>query len=406
MTEDMKSTVILCADDFGISAGVNRAIVDLAAQGHLSAVSCMSCGEAWAEGAKALKEANADIDVGLHLTFTYLVPLTKEWATKEKDGRFPSEKALILKSWLRLLDKELVEKEIRAQFAKFIEVWGAPPDFIDGHQHVHVLPVIREALLKVRAALAPQSWIRNVVDFSVLKESKKYAILAVLGLRFLELLNENHIVHNKYFRGAYDFFKPADFSALMARWRAVGAPVLIYCHPGFPDAGLAKFDAVIAPRRREYDFFNGAQFRAWLQEGSIVLQKRPHSGVTKLFQLTNQIRRFIITGSINTAFSYIIYVAAVLFLNMTYYWAVTFSWCLGVTFSYLMFRAFVFTGGDRSWKSFRKFLPTYVILLIFNEAALFMLVHALDWNKLIAQAVLLPVIAALSFILNRLFIFK
>ena len=401
MTESMKSTIILCADDFGISAGVNRAIVDLAAQGRLSAVSCMSCGEAWEDGAKALKALNANIDVGLHLTFTYLKPLTQGWGE-----RFPSEKTIILKSWLRRLDKDLVEKEVRAQFLKFIEVWGAPPDFIDGHQHVHILPVIRETLLKVRAELAPQSWMRNVFDITAVKENFKNAVLAVLGLRFLELLNENHIAHNKIFRGAYDYTKPADFSALMTHWCAASGPMLIYCHPGFPDAGLAKVDTVLEPRRREYDFFASTQFRIWLEEGSVVLQRRPHSGVTRLFQLTNQIRRFIITGGINTAFSYIMYVVAVLFLHMTYYWAVTFSWCLGVTFSYLMFRTFVFTSGDRSWQTFKKFLPIYVVLLIFNEIALFALVHFMDWNKLIAQAILLPTIAALSFVLNRLFVFK
>jgi predicted glycoside hydrolase/deacetylase ChbG (UPF0249 family) len=270
MTEAVKSTVILCADDFGISAGVNRAIVDLAAQGRLSAVSCMSCGEAWAAGAQALKATHASIDVGLHLTLTALMPLTKEWG-----ARFPTKKTIILKSWLRTLDKELVEKEIRAQFSAFIGAWGAPPDFIDGHQHVHVLPVIRDILLKVRAEYAPHAWMRNVADPTAVKENFKHRVLAVLGWRWRKMLEERGIPHNKMFRGAYDFTKPADYAALMGRWCATGEPLLIYCHPGFPDATLAKIDTVLEPRRKEYEFFSSGAFRDHLDKHEVELIRRP-----------------------------------------------------------------------------------------------------------------------------------
>ena len=262
--------MIICADDFGISDGANRAIVDLAGKGRLSAVSCMSGGQSWAAGAEILKPLRGKIDVGLHLTFTYLTPLTKELGE-----RLPPEKTLILKSWLRGIDKSLIEKEIRAQFQKFIEVWGAAPDFIDGHQHVHILPVIRETLLRLRAEYAPQSWMRNVVDFSALADDPKYGILAVLGWRMKCLLQENNIPHNKLLRGAYDYTKPVDYAALMARWCMLTVPVLIYCHPGFPDAALAKFDSVLEPRKREYDYFNGAAFGELLVQQKITLARHP-----------------------------------------------------------------------------------------------------------------------------------
>ena len=270
MTEDMKSTVILCADDFGISLGVNRAIIDLAARGRLSAISCMGVGPAWAEGAAALKAANADVDVGLHLTFTYLPPLTKEWGE-----RFPSLKTIILKSWARLLDKDLVEKEIRAQFEKFIEVWGAPPDFIDGHQHVHILPVIRDVLLRLRVEYAPRSWMRNVVYLSLDKKDAKHVVISVLGWRWRQMLEDRGIKHNKLFRGAYEFSAGTDYASRMKSWCTGSGPTLIYCHPGFPDAGLAKLDPVLEPRRKEYDFFNGSLWSTWLQKQEVVLARHP-----------------------------------------------------------------------------------------------------------------------------------
>ena len=123
-------------------------------------------------------------------------------------------------------------------------------------------------------------------------------------------------------------------------------------------------------------------------------------------KLTHQLKRFLLTGSINTAFGYLMYVFAIIALDFSYFWSVVFSWCIGVVFSYVMFRSFVFTDGDRSWRTFRRFLPTYVVLLAVNLLAMHILVGDLDWNKLLAQAFVVPLCAALSFIINRIFVFK
>lgn len=259
--------IILCADDFGISVGVNRAIVDLVAQGRLSAVSCMSLAPAWKDGAAALTPLRDSIDVGLHITLTGLPSLMT-------GRRQPSEKEVIVRSWLRLLNVAALEAEVRAQFDRFIAVWGAPPDFIDGHQHVHVLPVIRDIVLRLRAAYAPQAWVRNPCDATAQTEGPKHRILNILGRRMKNSLVKKSIPHNALFRGAYDYGRPADYAALMAHWCAVEGPVLIYCHPGFPDAGLAQVDRLLEPRRREYDFLASARFGAWLAE-AVTLQRRP-----------------------------------------------------------------------------------------------------------------------------------
>jgi putative flippase GtrA len=123
-------------------------------------------------------------------------------------------------------------------------------------------------------------------------------------------------------------------------------------------------------------------------------------------KLTHQLQRFLITGSINSGFAYFIYVFSVLVLHLPYFWAVILSWCLGVLFSYTMFRTFVFTDGDRSWRSFRRFIPTYVFLLGVNIISMHILVDLAHWNSLIAQAVVIAGCAVMSFIFNRIFVFK
>jgi len=265
MTKPANATlpVILCADDFGISKGVDRAILDLAGKGRLSAVSCMSLGPAWAEDAAALKATG--VAAGLHVTLTYMPPLTKEMGT-----RLPVEKLLGIKSWLRLLDATLIEKEIRAQFERFVSVWGGPPAFIDGHQNVHVLPIVRDIILKLRAEYAPNAWMRNIADFSAW--NRKQIILNVMGFRFRRILEARGIAFNPLLRGPHD--RAQDFGALMEQWCGGTSPVLIYCHPGFPDAELAKYDTLLEPRQREYDFLNGGAFGAWIGE-KIVLTGAP-----------------------------------------------------------------------------------------------------------------------------------
>ena len=51
--------------------------------------------------------------------------------------------------------------EIATQLTAFIDTFGHLPDFVDGHQHVHLVPQVRGALLKVVAETAPDAWVRQ-----------------------------------------------------------------------------------------------------------------------------------------------------------------------------------------------------------------------------------------------------
>jgi len=123
-------------------------------------------------------------------------------------------------------------------------------------------------------------------------------------------------------------------------------------------------------------------------------------------KLTHQLRRFILTGLVNSAFGYFIFVCGFELLGLSHFWAVVLSYVVATTFSYLMFRTFVFTTGDRSWRSFMRFIPTYIFLFSVNVTSMHVLVDILDWNALVAQAVVIAGCAALSFIINRIFVFK
>jgi chitin disaccharide deacetylase len=72
------------------------------------------------------------------------------------DGIFLSNRKTARHSFLHLLRREKLEGEISSQLQAFITAFGRLPDFIDGHQHVHLFPQIREALLSVVKDVAPK----------------------------------------------------------------------------------------------------------------------------------------------------------------------------------------------------------------------------------------------------------
>src|SRR5262249_817759 len=118
----------LCADDYGISPGVNRAIRDLIARGRLNATSVMVVGPAIGrdeaanvEGARARAARCA---IGLHVTLTSpFRPLTMHFRPLD-GGLFPTFPSLLRAGLLRRLDVEIVRAEIMVQLAAFVDLFG------------------------------------------------------------------------------------------------------------------------------------------------------------------------------------------------------------------------------------------------------------------------------------------
>ena len=134
----------LCADDYGISPGVNRAIRDLIERGRLNATSVMVVGPATGrDEIAALQDAVANSPrcaIGLHVTLTApFRPLTMHFRPLD-GGMFPRFPKLLRAGLLRRLDLEIIQAELMVQLAAFREMFGRTPDFVDGHQHVQLYP--------------------------------------------------------------------------------------------------------------------------------------------------------------------------------------------------------------------------------------------------------------------------
>ena len=146
-----RSIVILCADDYGMSAGVSEGILELAALKRLSATSAIVTLDRWPEDARRLLAIRDRIAIGLHINLTLGAPLGP-MPTLAPDGRLPTLSSLLVRALAGRVDREEIAAEVTRQLARFEKELGFAADHIDGHQHVHALPGIRDGVLAALGA--------------------------------------------------------------------------------------------------------------------------------------------------------------------------------------------------------------------------------------------------------------
>ena len=248
----MTCRLILCADDFAYSRAISETIVELAAAKKINATSCMTVCPGWEADSKLLGSLSPGTQVGLHLVLTGERPLTTMPRFAPK-GVMPDHDPLMVGAMKRVLPSDEIATEIREQFRRFIDVMGHPPDFVDGHQHSHVLPRIRSMVLEQTSIYAPNAWIRDCYDRLPAIAARPYRLKAIgsalhsAGLR--RAASRYGLKCNSGFSGHYDF--QSNYSDLFPAFLAKpGKTHLIMCHPG---AGAAPGDAIAGARVREAD---------------------------------------------------------------------------------------------------------------------------------------------------------
>ena len=271
--------ITLCADDYGISEGVNRGIRDLIERRRLNATSVMVVGPAATrEEAEALSRvaANGTCEIGLHVTLTApFSPLTMHFRPLDGGMFWPVGKLLRM-ALLRRLDAEFVYAEVMAQIALFRELFGVPPAYLDGHQHIQLFPGNRDGFIRAARDAAPDAWARQCgrTHAPLHLGNPKAMLLDALSATFRKRCAENGLRTNPAFAGAYDFRKLPDFGALM---RGFLAPLpdggLVMCHPGFVDDTLRELDPLTDQREREHAYLAGDDFPRLLDELGISLAK-------------------------------------------------------------------------------------------------------------------------------------
>ena len=279
MKHDALRRIWLCADDYGLAEGVNRAIRDLISRSRLNATSVMVVGPAIGRAeVAALQEAakaSPRCAIGLHTTLTApFRPLTMHFRPLN-GGLFLPFPKLLRSGVLRRLEPEMIEDEVLAQLAAFKELFGRAPDFVDGHQHAQLFPQVRDGFLRAVKEAAPGAWVRQGGRRKPIARrlgAPKALVLDVLSAQFRKRAADAGIAFNPAFAGAYDFSKAPDFGALMAEFLE-GLPDdgLVMCHPGFVDETLQGLDPLTAQREMEHGYLAGDHFPALLAANKVTL---------------------------------------------------------------------------------------------------------------------------------------
>jgi chitin disaccharide deacetylase len=260
----------LCADDYGISPAVNRGIRDLIARRRINATSVMvgarsfEAGEARALVAVAAANAGMRAALGLHFTLTAPFRPLSSYRPVAADGAFLSLRHMLARGLARALDGRAAAVEAERQIEAFRQAFGRLPDFIDGHQHVHLLPQVGDALLAVMKERTPAAWVRQCGRTSPLMKRRGHAkahLLDVLSRRMRRRCAILGVATNPGFAGAYDFGRSTAYDAVFASFLD-GLPDggVVMCHPGFVDAELQRLDHLTSMREQEYAFFAGERF--------------------------------------------------------------------------------------------------------------------------------------------------
>jgi predicted glycoside hydrolase/deacetylase ChbG (UPF0249 family) len=223
---------------------------------------------------QTIAKVNQHCAIGLHAVLTApFHPLTLHYRPLD-GGLFPPLSKMLRASLSRRLEPEMILDEVTAQIAAFAERFGRAPDYVDGHQHVHIFPQVRGAFLSAVRNAAPGAWVRQCGRRQPLAQRlgmPKALLLDILSAGFRRHAARAGIRFNPAFAGAYDFSQP-DFAALMQTFLD-GSPDggLIMCHPGFVDDTLIALDPLTDQREREYAFLSGDGFRDMLAANRVTL---------------------------------------------------------------------------------------------------------------------------------------
>jgi len=237
---------ILCADDFGMTAGISEGIIALARHKKIQAASVMVEAPLMTQYGRAL--ADTGIQIGLHFNLTH--PFNGKAAA--------SLRALVLQLRLKKDVEMAFRLHLRRQLQAFERFFGMAPAFVDGHQHVHILPCIRHLFLEEMARKYPagtkRPWIRQLDGVWQKNGAIKAAILAALNFGFRRRCAALGFATNQRFGGVYSFDPAADYQAYLQGWRAAGDDLLIMCHPSLrPEAE----DPISAARVNEFKALMG-----------------------------------------------------------------------------------------------------------------------------------------------------
>jgi predicted glycoside hydrolase/deacetylase ChbG (UPF0249 family) len=247
--------LVVTADDFGIGPATSRGILDLAAAGVVTSTVLLVNSPFAEDGVVMWRKAGRPVELGWHPCLTLDAPVLPPGEVPSlvgPDGMFPGLGTLLKRLLLGRVRADEVERELRAQFQRFVDLVGGPPANVNAHHHVHVFRPVGDALRRVLAELAPRAFVRRVVEpartlWRVPGARAKRAFLTRLGRVAARRQDAAGLSGADALLGVTDP-RCVNDPAFFARWLATapGRVLELTCHPGHFDPTLVGRDGTLA----------------------------------------------------------------------------------------------------------------------------------------------------------------
>ncbi|MGH9538159.1 MAG: carbohydrate deacetylase [Terriglobales bacterium] len=260
--------LIINADDFGLTAGVNRAIVEAHERGVVSSATLMANGSAF-DDAVALARSQPGLGVGCHIVLVDGSPLVENAATHtlldgngSRGGTARFREGIGKFAVLALagrLSPEEIEAEAMAQIGR-LQSSGIAVTHLDSHKHTHMFPEVFRPLLKAAKACGVRA-IRN--PFERIRRSQlaerpglwrrwaEVGILRSLAKQFRDAVREAGMITPD---GTFAIVATGSLDERLLRRMVENLPEGVWelvCHPGYNDDELKKVHTRLRESREQ-----------------------------------------------------------------------------------------------------------------------------------------------------------
>lgn len=275
--------LIVNADDFGLTSGVNRAILEAHQSGIVTSTTAMATGHAFREVATLAADAPT-LGVGCHVTLvdgTPSAPVVNPYSVVNKStGRFrDSLGRLALAAIARRLNSSEIMQEVCAQIRR-LQAAGISVSHLDTHKHTHLFPAILEPVLAAARECGIRA-IRNPLEPSLLhkmpipglwKRRVQLKALSAVAGDFRTRVKSAGFETTDGTLGilatgslTMDLFKRILEQAPDGTWEFV-------CHPGYDDAELQRSGTrLLRSRQDELKILTSDEARRAIIEGGFQL---------------------------------------------------------------------------------------------------------------------------------------
>ena len=224
--------LVVNADDFGFTRGVNAGIVDAHKNGILTATTLMANGDAFDDAVRLARETPS-LDVGCHLA------LIGGKSLVEPQRELPASPAALVRAVLA--GRIPIYEELSAQVRKIVAA-GISPTHLDTHKHTHLLPPVLNAVARISQETGIR-WVRAPFDAKLAYRAPGKKKLVGGALRLLRghmgrVLRSHGCRSTDYFAGFQitGRFTSADLVKLFAELPEGSTEFM--CHPGYNDTEL------------------------------------------------------------------------------------------------------------------------------------------------------------------------